>query len=42
MMFVNKIVDVVYNKVVFYLGFLNKNIGDVFLFVWKKSVVDNI
>lgn len=42
MMFVNKIADVVHNKVVFHSGFPNKNIGDAFLLVWKKSAADNI
>lgn len=41
MMFVNKIADVVHNKVVFHQGFPNKNIGDAFLLVWKKSAADN-
>jgi class 3 adenylate cyclase len=41
MMFVNKIADVVHNKVVLHQGFPNKNIGDAFLIVWKKTVADN-
>jgi class 3 adenylate cyclase len=41
MMFVNKIADVVHNKVVQHQGFPNKNIGDAFLIVWKKTVADN-
>ncbi|KAL2613527.1 hypothetical protein R1flu_025219 [Riccia fluitans] len=41
MMFVNRIADVVHNKVVLHSGFPNKNIGDAFLIVWKKTVSDN-
>lgn len=41
MMFVNKIADVVHSKVVFHQGFPNKNIGDAFLLVWKKSAAYN-
>jgi class 3 adenylate cyclase len=33
MMFVNKITNVVHNKVVLHQGFPNKNIGDAFLIV---------
>nr|BCL77501.1 bifunctional adenylyl cyclase/cAMP phosphodiesterase [Anthoceros agrestis] len=40
MMFVNKIAEVVHNKVILHHGFPNKNIGDAFLIVWKKTISD--
>ncbi|KAH7331499.1 hypothetical protein KP509_20G036800 [Ceratopteris richardii] len=40
MVFVNKIADLVHNKVVIYHGYPNKNIGDAFLLVWKKTISD--
>ncbi|MCO5566554.1 hypothetical protein L7F22_020231 [Adiantum nelumboides] len=40
MVFVNKIADLVHNKVVIYHGYPNKNIGDAFLLVWKKTFSD--
>lgn len=38
--FVNEISDLVHTVVDKYSGFPNKNIGDVFLFVWKFSDED--
>ncbi|XP_057871704.2 uncharacterized protein LOC131078078 [Cryptomeria japonica] len=40
MMFVNKIADLIHNKVLLHHGFPNKNIGDAFLIVWKKTISD--
>jgi class 3 adenylate cyclase len=40
MVFVNKIAELVHNKVVSYNGYPNKNIGDAFLVVWKKTLSD--
>nr|BAW35593.1 adenylyl cyclase with PDE domain [Chara braunii] len=37
MMFVNEIAQVVHSRVVFHQGSPNKNIGDAFLLVWKKT-----
>ncbi|EFJ09864.1 hypothetical protein SELMODRAFT_427736 [Selaginella moellendorffii] len=40
MMFVNKIADVVHSKAIMHNGFPNKNVGDAFLVVWKKTMSD--
>nr|BCL77499.1 bifunctional adenylyl cyclase/cAMP phosphodiesterase [Cycas revoluta] len=40
MMFVNRIADLIHNKVIMHHGFPNKNIGDAFLIVWKKTLSD--
>eukprot|EP01018_Ginkgo_biloba_P012103 Gb_01627 [translate_table: standard] len=40
MMFINKIADLIHSKVIMDHGFPNKNIGDAFLIVWKKTISD--